>query len=308
MINTAICLFVYNRSRHTNQVLKSLSKCKNFKKFPLYIFSDNFNASKKNDKLEVNLARNEILHFEKKNKNIFIKFSKTNLGLYKNLTRGISYVLSKYPSVIVLEDDLVFDENFLNFMDCSLQKFRDKKNILQISGYSYPINCNSNVAYFLNLTSCWGWATWSDRWRDFIKFSKNKKLIQAEYNNIQYDYNKKSNFNVNGSYNYLKMLKKQIKINSQFNSWGILFYLFSFHKNFLNLFPPSTLVENRGFDGSGSHKSTSNVFNRVVSNGKSKRISYPRIIKLNTHNQKQVGIFLLKELGLVRKIIHYLFK
>lgn len=306
MRNTAICLFVYNRSHHTSKVLKSLSECKNFEKFRLYIFSDNFKVSKKNDKFEVNLVRNKILEFKKKNKNIFIKFSKINLGLYKNLTKGISYVLSKHPSVIVIEDDLVFNENFLNFMDCSLQKFRDKKNILQISGYSYPINYNSNVAYFLNLTSCWGWATWSDRWRAFIKFSKNKKLIQEEYNNIKYDCNKKNNFNVNGSYNYLKMLKKQMT--SQFNSWGILFYLFSFHKKFLNLFPPFTLVENRGFDGSGSHKSTSNVFNRVVSNGKSKKISYPRIIKLNTHNQKQVGIFLLKELSLVKKTIHYLFK
>ena len=119
MRNTAICLFVYNRSHHTNKVLKSLSECKNFEKFRLYIFSDNFKASKKNDKFEVNLVRNKILEFKKKNKNIFIKFSKINLGLYKNLTKGISYVLSKHPSVIVIEDDLVFNENFLNFMDCS---------------------------------------------------------------------------------------------------------------------------------------------------------------------------------------------
>jgi len=306
MRTTAICLFVYNRSRHTKQVLKSISLCKNFSKFRLYIFSDNFKASKKNDKFEVNLVRNEILKFKKENKNIFIKFLKTNLGLYKNLTGGISYVLTKHPSVIVLEDDLVFDENFLNFMDSSLHKFRNKKNILQISGYSYPIKHNSSDAYFLNLTSCWGWATWSDRWSGFIKFSKNKQLMQQEYNNIQHDHNKKSDFNVHGSYNYLKMLKKQMT--SQFNSWGILFYLFSFHKKFVNLFPPFSLVENRGFDGSGSHKSTSNVFNRVISNGKSKRISYPRVNELNNHNQKLVSIFLLKELSLVRKIIHYLFK
>jgi hypothetical protein len=191
-------------------------------------------------------------------------------------------------------------------MQSSLEKFGNEKEILQISGYSYPINCNSNNSYFLNLTSCWGWATWSDRWKAFIKFSKNKKLIQQEYNNIQYDYNKKSNFNVNGSYNYLKMLKKQMT--GQFNSWGILFYLFSFHKNFLNLFPPYTLINNRGFDGSGFHKSTSNVFNRAVKKCATKRIGYPRINKLNNYNQKQVGIFLLKELSLVRKIIHYLFK
>jgi hypothetical protein len=254
----------------------------------------------------VNLVRNEILKFKKKNKNIFVKFSKINLGLYKNLTKGISYVLTKYQSVIVLEDDLIVDKNFLNFMYSSLEKYKDMKNILQISGYSYPINSNSSDAYFLNLTSCWGWATWTDRWRAFIKFTKNKKLIEEEYNNIKYDFNKKNNFNVNGSYNYLKMLKKQMT--SQFNSWGVLFYLFSFHKKFLNLFPPFTLVENRGFDGSGSHKSTSNVFNQVVGKYIGKRISYPSTNKLNNYNQKQVSFFLLNELSLVRKIIHYLFK
>ena len=306
MKNTAICLFVYNRSRHTNEVLKSLSKCENFIKFPLYIFSDNFNASKKNDKFEVNLVRNEVLNFGKKNKNIFIKFLKSNLGLYKNLTKGISYVLTKHSSVIVLEDDLVLDKNFLNFMHNSLEKFKNKKNILQISGYSYPINYNSNVAYFLNLTSCWGWATWSDRWRDFIKFSKNKQLILQEYKNIENDYNKKNDFNINGSYNYLKMLKKQM--NTEFNSWGILFYLFSFQKKFLNLFPPFTLVENKGFDGSGFHKSTSDVFNRVVDKETTTTIGYPPINKLNNKNLNKIKTFLLHELNLLTKIKNYLFK
>lgn len=306
MKSSVVCLFVYNRVFHTKNIIRSLSECNNFRDYKIYIFADNFKIKNNKDKINVKLVRDEIIKFKKKNKNVFIKLLKMNSGLYKNLTEGISIVLKKHSSVIVLEDDLVLDKNFLNFMHNSLEKFKNKKNILQISGYSYPINCNSNDAYFLNLTSCWGWATWSDRWRAFIKFSKNKKLIQEEYNNIQYDYNKKSNFNVNGSYNYLKMLKKQI--NSQFNSWGILFYLYSFHKNFLNLFPPSTLVENRGFDGSGSHKSTSNVFNKVISKEKSKRIGYPCINKLNSHNQKQVGIFLLKELSLVRKIINYLFK
>jgi hypothetical protein len=306
MKNPSVCLFVYNRVSHTKNILKSLSECKNFCDYKIYIFSDNYKLKNNKDKTKVKLVRDEIIKFKKHHKNIFIKFSKTNLGLYKSLTKGISIVLKKHTSVIVLEDDLVLHKNFLNFMHNSLEKFKNKKNILQISGYSYPINYNLNDAYFLNLTSCWGWATWSDRWKGFVEFLKNKKLIQREYNNIQYDYNKKNDFNVNGSYNYLKMLKRQMT--SQYNSWGILFYLFSFHKNFLTLFPPSTLVENRGFDGSGSHKSTSNVYNRVVSNGKSKRISYPRIIKLNTHNQKQVGIFLLKELSLVKKTIHYLFK
>lgn len=304
MRNIGICLFVYNRHDHTKKILKSLSECKNFRKFKFYVFGDSFKSDKHNDKNNVSLVRKEILNFKKINKNIFIKFSKTNIGLYKNLTRGITYVLKKHPAVIVLEDDLVVCKNFLNFMYNSLKKYKNNKNILQISGYSYPINYNSNKAYFLNLTSCWGWATWSDRWRSFIKFSKDKNLIQKEYIKIRDDYNKKNKFNVYGSYNYLKMLKKQIV--SQFNSWGILFYLFSFHKNFLNLFPPFSLVENRGFDGSGSHKSTSDIFNRNIKKDNNRKIIYLKNIKLNNSIQKKIGIFLLNELNLFKKIKSYL--
>jgi hypothetical protein len=149
MRNTGICLFVYNRHDHTKKILKSLSECSNFNKFKIYLFGDSFKFDENNDKNRVRLVRKEVLNFKKINKNIFIKFSKTNLGLYKNIIRGISYVIKKHSAVIVLEDDLVVRKNFLNFMCNSLEKYKNKKNILQISGYSYPINCNSNKAYFL---------------------------------------------------------------------------------------------------------------------------------------------------------------
>ena len=56
-----------------------------------------------------------------------------------------------------------------------------------------------------------------------------------------------------------------------FNSWGILFYLYSFNNNKLNLFPSKSLIENNGFDGSGLHKSKSDVFNLKT---KSEKIKY----------------------------------
>jgi hypothetical protein len=301
-----ISLFVYNRIDHTKKLLESLSKCNNFNKCKIYIFSDNYKSGNDIDKTKVNLVRNEIIEFRNKNKNIIIKFLKKNLGLYQNLIKGISFVLKKESTVIVLEDDLVLHKNFLNFMYNSLQKFKNKQNILQISGYSYPINSRINEAYFLKLTSCWGWATWRNRWIEFIKFSKNKKKINKEYNNIYFDQNKKYLFNIYGSYNYIKMLEKQITKN--YNSWGILFYLFSFSKNLLNLFPPYTLVKNNGFDGSGLHRSMSNIFNSKNVRVLNKKIIYSKQIELNVPIQKKISIFLSTELNMVNKFIKFLFK
>ena len=60
----------------------------------------------------------------------------------------------------------------------SLSKY-SSKNILQISGYSYPIETKNSEAYFLNLTSCWGWGTWNDRWIKFSKFLNKKSEISS---------------------------------------------------------------------------------------------------------------------------------
>ena len=79
MKNPPVCLFVYNRVSHTRNILKSLSECKNFCDYKIYIFSDNFKPKNNNDKTKVKLVRDEVIKFKKNHKNIFIKFSKINL-------------------------------------------------------------------------------------------------------------------------------------------------------------------------------------------------------------------------------------
>ena len=151
----------------------------------------------------------------------------------------------------------------------------------------------------MNLTSCWGWGIWKDRWQDFYKFLSSKKMIDSIYQNIKKDKFLKFKFNINNSYNYLNFLKKQISGN--FNSWGVLFYLYSYQKNKLNLFPAKSFIVNDGFDGSGLHKSTSDIFNL---NSKSKRVSYTLSNKItnNEKNLNKISIFLKKELSIFKKI------
>jgi hypothetical protein len=47
------------------------------------------------------------------------------------------------------------------------------------------------------------------------------------------------------------MLQRQMKGN--LDSWGIRWYWSVFKNNGLTVFPPSTLIENKGMDGFGSH-------------------------------------------------------
>jgi hypothetical protein len=298
-----IILFAYNRPKHTSVILDSLSKCWLFKESKVYIYID---GPKKiiNDKIKFKKVCILVNKFKKNNSNIKVYISKKNLGLFKNLTHGISSILKRHQTAIILEDDLQVKKNFLIFMNKSLNLYKKNKKVFQISGYSYPIKTNNNKAYFLNLTSCWGWGIWKDRWQEFERFTQNKKEIDNLFLKIKDNKELKYKFNINNSFNYLKFLKKQI--NSKFNSWGVLFYLYSFKNNSLNLFPSQSLVNNIGFDGTGLHKSRSNIFNSVNFKNDIK-FTFNKRINTNTYNLDKISAFLKSELSLYSKIKKILF-
>lgn len=299
-----IVLFAYNRPNHTKAMLETLSNCELFNKSDIYIFLDGPKFSAE-DKYQVNKVSILVNCFKKKFKNVKVKKSHKNLGLFKNLTKGISLILKKNDSIIILEDDLKLHKKFLVFMNRGLNLYKKNKKILQISGYSYPIKVYNNKTYLLNLTSCWGWGIWRDRWSKVEKFINNKDNIYSSYLKIKNDKRLSFQFNIEGSFDYLKFLKKQININ--FNSWGVLFYLYSFQNNCLNLFPPKSLVNNLGFDGTGLHKSKSNIFNSINFK-KNISFSFDKRIYDNQKNLKKISSFLKRELSLYSKIIRIVFK
>ena len=302
MIFSPISIFVYNRPLHTRLMLNSLSNCDGIKKSKIFIFIDG--PKNKEDDTKINLVKNEIHIFSKNKKNIKIIESKKNLGTYYSIINGVNTVLKKFDRVVVLEDDLRLKKNYLKYMNEAFMKYQNDKNILQISGYAYPIKIYGTEGYFLNLTSCWGWGIWKNRWQDFYKFLLSKKEIQLSYKKIKSNRSLKNKFNINNTYNYLNFLNKQIVKN--FNSWGVLFYLYSFNNEKLNLFPSKSLIDNDGFDGSGLHKSKSNIFNLKI---KSKKIKYklPNKLYNNNKNLEKISIFLKQELSIFKKIKNIFF-
>lgn len=299
----SIAIFVYNRPQHTLNLLKSLEKCQNIKKSKIYIFSDGCNRKKNGDFFKVKYVREIISNYALKKKNTLIIYRRKNYGLFNNLIKGISQVLQLEKATIVLEDDLILHRGFIKFMNSALKKYKNSSKVLQISGYSYPIKTHNKKSYFLTLTSCWGWAITQKKWKEFINFLKDKKKIKLLANDILSSKLNTYEFNYSGSFNYSSFLKKQLK--KQFNSWGILFYLFAFYKGYLTLFPNFSLVTNNGFDGSGAHKSINSIFKFKVRN---KNISYlfPKNIESNSINSLKIKNFFKDKFNLKNKIFSYI--
>lgn len=236
-----IVIFCYNRLKHLQQTFYFLKKNENSKKHKVIIFSDG--PKNKNDEKKVFLIREylkTINHF----KEIIVIERRKNLGLHDNIVSGVSETLKNYEAAIFLEDDLQTNKKFLVNMNYLISKFKNQKKIGCISGYSYPFKIKKKYPniYFLKGAECWGWATWSDRWKYFIKDGYKIYNYLKKNNQLnEFDFSKGN----------LKNLKKTLK-NSKF-SWAIKWHGSLFINKKLTIFSKYPSVNNFGFDASGEN-------------------------------------------------------
>jgi hypothetical protein len=185
-------------------------------------------------------------------KSITIYESQLNKGLAKSIIEGVSQVLENHEEVIVLEDDLITSNNFLDFMNLALDTYKQNKKVFSISGYGLKVLLPEKYEYDVYFTPrgmSWGWSTWRDRWenidwevKDFKQFKANEKA--------------KKGFAMGGT-DLNTMLEKQI--DGKIDSWAIRWYFNQFKNEQLTVFPIKSKVINLGFDNMATH---TNAYNR----------------------------------------------
>jgi hypothetical protein len=237
-----IVLFIYKRPLHLAKTLKSLSFCEGFQNHPIYVFGDG--PRNENENSLVQETRNIAMSFLG-DKAQYI-FSNKNKGLANSVIDGVTNIITKYQSVIVIEDDLVFHSQFLKYMNNALIFFANNSNVMSISGYMYKTESlfGSNKAVLLPMISTWGWGTWSRAWSNFDTDSNGAE-------DLKLDKLLKRSFDCNNSYPFSRML--ELQRSGRIDSWGIRWYWTIFKKKGLACFPPITLVENNGFDKFATH-------------------------------------------------------
>jgi len=240
MLTAPIVLFAFNRPKHTARLIESLIQNREAAFSSLIVYLDF--PRKNEDFVAVQEVKKTIILYSDKFKNVCITERNENYGCKRNVISGVSEVLARHRSIIVLEDDLVVGPYFLNFMNEALNTYKDVKEVYHISGYSDITHENSEYgAFFTRGMNCWGWATWSDRW---IKLNLDVDNIKEH---LSQDKIKWLNFNNNHDF------FRQIEENSVgiIKTWAIFWYASILINRGLCLEPCKTLTVNNGNDGSG---------------------------------------------------------
>ncbi|MBR3606515.1 MAG: hypothetical protein IKL51_02935 [Lachnospiraceae bacterium] len=252
-----VVLFVYNRKDHMKQVLDALQRNSLVENTDLYIFSD---AAKNVFETEkVKEVRQYLKDFKKNNgfKTVTIIEARENKGLEKSIITGITQVMDQYGKAVVLEDDILTSEDFLTFMNQALEYYEKDNKVWSVSGYtidSKKIRRYKRDVFVGERASCWGWASWKDRWdkidwevKDYNIFRENKKMRKA--------------FNKGGA-DMSNLLDLQQR--GEVNSWAIRWCYQQFKEGMVTVFPKLSKVNNIGVDGSGTNCGNHKISSQIL--------------------------------------------
>lgn len=173
-------------------------------------------------------------------------FANENRGCYRSVSEAITRTLEDYEAVIVIEDDIVVASDFVPFTILALKKFSSNKSIASICGMNLVPDHNlehpESIARLSIYADSWGWATWRDRWRDFVHVEPLENIeigiTTLQMNTISW-----------GAWK--KILKSVYKGNV--DSWAYRWMWTNWKMNRLHLVYNVNLVSNVGFGVNSTH-------------------------------------------------------
>lgn len=249
MTYAPVVVFGYNRVDMLQNLLESLEKNANVEKMDLFIFIDIPDAKNVRDKKYSKDVIEYVNEYEKQSqfKRVIVEIAKEHKGLADSIISGVTKVISKYGKVIVLEDDLVVSNDFLDYMQRGLEFYKYHHKIWSIGAHCFEVKGLDRYkgdVFLLPRVESWGWATWKNRW-DRTDWNV------TTYPRFKYNLFKRALFNIGGN-DLSKMLDSQME-NSEYNSWAIRWGYQQFLEGRYTVFPKESRVKNCGNDNRSTH-------------------------------------------------------
>ena len=162
-MNTAVLVIGFNRPEHLERVLERVREAAPPRVY-VAIDGPRNDAEARNVDACRDVARK--IHWAPTD----LRLRDVNLGCQRGVIDAVTWMLSKEPAGIIVEDDSVPDLSFFHFCDELLERYRDDGRVLAISGESRVPRqiAPSDTSYrFTYMGPAGAWATWRDRWSAF---------------------------------------------------------------------------------------------------------------------------------------------
>lgn len=198
------------------------------------------------DSAEANMRCAEVIERYKSEIKKY-SISSINKGCNIAVTEAITWAYEHEQALIILEDDVFVDENFIDFATLMLNVHESNLAIGGISAMNivpHKYLTNSVLDYRLSCyTSSWGWATWKNRWESHLE-------IANTFPNWSWDFPE----------NFWTPLKRSIwrsffskTINGEYDAWDFRWQFSNWISHRLIVFPNRNLGLNLGFGPEATH-------------------------------------------------------
>ena len=244
--NAPVVIFTYKREKHFRQTTEALSRCTLSKETDVYIFIDGPRSGQDREKVQAIREYAESLESKNWFGSLHIEASEQNKGLSASVIGGVDKIINKYGKIIVLEDDIIVKNNFLEFMNGALTYFQNKGNVWAVSSYTPELKILETVDDFIYANcraNCWGWASWADRWNTIDWQIK-------DYKEFVFCHKKRKAFNQGGN-DLSRMLDAYMA--GDIDSWAVRWNYAQHKAQMVAVAPRISLSRNAGFDGSGEN-------------------------------------------------------
>jgi GR25 family glycosyltransferase involved in LPS biosynthesis len=162
-----------------------------------------------------------------------------NHGVAVSVISALDWFFEREEMGIVLEDDLVFDKDFLEYCNKALSKYKAQKEVVMISGNRFDLSDSDKSVVATNYPQIWGWATWRDRWLQMRKFiTGEKKLTLSQWNSLP------------SLYFYAGAKRAQA---GSVDTWDLPLAYEMYVNELICVLPPVNLVSNIGNDQHSAH-------------------------------------------------------
>lgn len=237
-MNTAVCLLGYNRPILIDNQLKILHK-NNVRVIRVYI--DGYKDTQ-SDLTEIYL---EIFG---RYQEIFNDFKYTinskNYGCKLAIERALKEFFNEFEEGIILEDDCVPSDSFFSFCNVALNKFKFDYSVGMISGNNFLEICPNS--FRSKIPFIWGWATWSDRWKEYYKF---RNVLKKNYQFL-----KISDFTFLEKRRFFRNSLRAL--NGAIDTWDYPWIYYNLIHEWYTIIPKRNLITNIGFGAGATHTST----------------------------------------------------